>query len=457
MSAELDALKKRFSGEITTRDDASYDDARRVWNGMIDKRPAAVARPANVEDVSAAVVFARDNDMLLAVRCGAHSGPGFSTCDGGLVIDLRSMNEVRVDPDKRIATVAGGAMLGDLDKASQEHRLATTAGVVSHTGVAGLTLGGGIGRTHRKYGLSIDNLNAVEIVTASGEHVRASEDENQELFWGLRGAGHNFGVATSFEFRLHPLGPNVLAGMAVYPIESAFEAIAAWRDWVPTLDDDVISAAQIMTVPAGMPFSPDVHGMKAVVMVGMHIDGDASPALLEPLASFGNPAFKLLAPMPYLFLQSSGDEAYAWGRRNYVKGGLAHELSDALIKTALEAVATSTSPRAEIDFLLMGGYTSRVPEDATAFSGRSAFAITNVENQWTDPADDVQQISWTKQSFEEVSQHLGNANYVNLIENPGEDLRPVYGDAKYERLVDLKTKYDPTNLFRLNQNIPPRS
>jgi FAD/FMN-containing dehydrogenase len=348
-------------------------------------------------------------------------------------------------------------MLGDLDRATQAHGLATTAGVVSHTGVGGLTLGGGIGRLHRKYGLSIDNLRAVEVVTASGELVRASDDENEELFWGLRGAGHNFGVATSFEFRVHPLGPNVLAAMAVYPIETAFDVIAAWREWAPTLDDELITAAQIMTVPAGMPFAPEVHGIKAVVVVAMHTDGDASPTLVEPIAKLGKPAFNLVAPMPYLFLQTSGDEAYAWGRRNYVKGGLAHEISDELIKTALEAVATSTSPRAEIDFLLMGGYTSRVPEDATAFSGRSAMAITNVENQWTDPADDAREIAWTRESFREVSEHLGDANYVNLVENPGEDLRPVYGDKKYERLVDLKTKYDPTNLFRLNQNIPPRS
>jgi FAD/FMN-containing dehydrogenase len=328
---------------------------------------------------------------------------------------------------------------------------------VSHTGVAGLTLGGGVGRLHRKHGLAIDNLIAVEVVTASGELVRASKDENPELFWGLRGAGHNFGVATAFEFRLHPLGPNVLAGMAVYPLESAFEVIAGWREWAGTLDDERITGVQLLTVPASMPFPPEVHGMKAAVIIAMNVDGEAQASSLEPVASFGSPAFSFVVPMPYLFLQSSADEAYAWDRRNYVKGGIAHELSDALVKTAVEAVAEGPSPRAEIDFLQMGGAIARVPEDATAFSGRDGAFLANVENQWTDPADDARQVAWTRQSFRDVSAHLGSANYVNLIEETGQDLRPVYGNAKYERLLDLKTKYDPTNLFRLNQNIPPRS
>jgi FAD/FMN-containing dehydrogenase len=454
-NGQLDILRKTFAGEIVTPDADGYDTARRVWNGMIDRRPGAIARATSVDDVIAAVEFARDHDALLAVRCGGHSGPGFSTCDGGLVLDLGLMNSVAVDPDRRTATVAGGALLGDLDRASAEHGLATTAGVVSHTGVGGLTLGGGLGRLHRKYGLTIDNLLSCEVVTASGEIVRADAKENAELFWGLRGAGHNFGVVTSFEFRLHPHGPNVLGAMAFYPLEQASEALARYRAWAAALDDDRISGVQLGTIPASMPFPEEIHGKKGALVIGLHVDGDAPASSLEAIAGFGTPAFTMNMPIPYVMLQAMSDEAYAHGKRAYVKGGLMTELSDATVDTALAAIAGTDLDGSAVAFLQMGGAIARVPEDATAFSGRSSAFALNIEIVWTDATQDSAYRDWTRATHESLSPALVAANYVNLVEDAGADMRPVYGDAKYDRLVALKRTWDPGNLFRLNQNIAP--
>jgi FAD/FMN-containing dehydrogenase len=452
----LDTLRAQFRGPIITPEDAGYDDARRVWNGMIDKRPSAVARATGVDDVVAAVTFAREHDVLLAVRCGAHSGPGFSTCDDGLVLDLSGMNEVRVDADRRTATVAGGALLGDLDKATQAHGLATTVGVVGHTGVAGLTLGGGLGRLQRKHGLTIDNLLSVDVVTAGGDRVRASEDSNQELFWGMRGAGHNFGVVTSFEFRLHPVGPNVLAGMALYPIEQALDVAGAYRAWAASITDDIISAYVLVTVPGSPPFPPELAGMKAVQIVSMHVDGDpARSDELRPITTLGSPLFEMIAPLPYLMLQTMTDDAYAWGQRNYVKGGFVSELSEAVLEIAVKAVSNASSARANVGFLQMGGAVARVPDEATAFTGRTAAFITGVENVWTDPADDSREAGWTRDTHAALASHFIAGNWVNIVEDPAADSRTIYGEEKFARLQALKTQYDPTNLFRLNQNIPP--
>ncbi|MCA1832688.1 MAG: FAD-binding oxidoreductase [Actinobacteria bacterium] len=452
----LDVLRKQFSGEIVDQDHADYDAARRVWNGMIDRRPAAVARASSVEDVVAAVTFARERDVLLSVRCGAHSGPGFSTCDGGLVLDLRAMKEVRVDPDRRTATVAGGALLGDLDRASQAHGLATTAGVVSHTGVAGLTLGGGFGRLQRKHGLTIDNLLSVEVVTAAGEILRASEDENTELFWGLRGAGHNFGVATSFEFRLHPVGPNVLAGMAAYPIEQSDDIVGAYRQWSASLGDDIISGISFMTMPPSMPFPSEIAGRKVVQVIAMHVDGDPDrSAELEPVTKFASPLFEMIVPLPYVMLQAMADDAFAWGQRNYVKGGYLTELGDDVAELAAAAVTNAPGPRADVAFLQMGGAIGRVPEDATAFTGRNAAFLANIENVWTDPNEDARHAAWTRETNDALSKHFTAGNYVNIVEDPDADSRAIYGGPKYARLRALKKQYDPTNLFRLNQNIVP--
>ena len=450
----LDELASKVSAIITPADNA-YDDARKVWNAMIDKRPAAIVKASSVADVVAAVNIARDAGALLAVRCGAHSGPGFSTCDGGIVLDLSPMNSVRVDPKQRTAVVAGGALLGDLDRASQEHHLATTVGVVSHTGVGGLTLGGGMGRLQRKYGLTIDNLLACDVVTAAGDIVRASADENPELFWGLRGAGHNFGVVTSFEFQLHPVGPNVLAGLAVYPIEQAVDAAGHYRDWAGLLDDDVISGLQFTTIPESMPFTPEIYGMKALIVISMHVDGNTSPDVLAPITSFGTPAHQMIVPLPYLMLQSMADDAFGWGQRGYVKGGLLPDLTDSAVKVAVEAIQSAPGPHADVAFLQFGGAIARVPEDATAFSGRGAGFVGNVETMWSDPADDNAHMSWTKDSFGALTPYMEAANYVNLVEEPDADLHGVYGNAKYDRLVALKRHWDPGNLFRLNQNIAP--
>jgi FAD/FMN-containing dehydrogenase len=368
----LAAFREGFRGRVVLPGDPDYDRARAVWNATADARPALVAHCAGPDDVVAAVRFARERDLLVAVRGGGHSYPGFSTCDGGMVIDLSPMDRVEVDPGRRVATAAGGALLGELDRQAQAFGLACPTGHVSHTGVGGLTLGGGVGRLSRRHGLTLDNLRAVELVTADGRRVRADADKEPELFWGLRGAGANFGIATSFELGLHPVGPAVLAGIAVYPIERAREVAAAFTAAMAAAPDEVTAGMGWFVAPTGPPFPAAVAG-RPVVMVNATHAGPPGTAErdLAPLRALG-PVLDSFAPRPYLELQAESDHHYRWGRRNYWKGLLLEALAPEAVDQIGALLAAAPGPDCGVGLLSLGGAFGRVPEDATAFSGRNA-------------------------------------------------------------------------------------
>jgi FAD/FMN-containing dehydrogenase len=441
----LSSFRETFGGEIVLPDDPGYDRARAVWNGMADRRPALVVRPMHVDDVISAVRFAREEELMIAVRCGGHSIPGLSTCDDGIVIDLSRMRSVEVDPERRVARISGGSLLGDLDGAAQEHGLVCPVGVVSHTGVAGLTLGGGMGRLQRKHGLTIDNLLAVELVLADGRLVRASEDEHPELFWGLRGAGSNFGIATWFEFRLHPLDHAITYGTVTHPLGRARELAALWRDLAENGPDELF-------------LSFGVTNEDEAYLTALHSGPPARAERdLANLRAFGPPVSDSIKAMTYLETQHLADEAQEWGHRFYMKSAFLPALPDAAV-----AVLVEHAPRApdgtECGFSTWawGRRIADVPEDGTAFTGRNAAAWLAAEAMWDDPALDEQCRSWAREALADLAPFASDGRYVNDVAEVGADLaRTVYGDAKYERLVALKREWDPDNVFRLNQNIQP--
>ena len=445
-----DALPGTFAGEVILPGEPGYDAARAVWNGMVDRRPAIVVRPEGSSDVAAAVRFARDRDLLIAVRGGGHSIPGLSTCDGGIVIDLSRLRGVAIDSMRRTARVAGGSLLGELDDAAQAFGLVCPVGVVSHTGVGGLTLGGGMGRLQRKLGYTIDNLFAVELVTADAHIVRASEDENPELLWGLRGAGANFGVATAFEFRLHPLDPVVTFGAVVHPLERATELAALYRHLAETSSDELwLSFGIGLSDPDSQP----------VTKVSVHHCGtiaDAERDLAE-LRAFGPPAADSIAAMPYLDVQHLNDDAMDWGHRFYMKSAFLPALPDAVVERCVEhAGRVPTGADGSFSFWSCGRATAAVPEAATAFTGRAAAVWAAVEIQWDDPALDDECRSWVRAATADIEPHALAGRYVNDEADAEAGLaRAIYGEAKYERLVTLKRAWDPENVFRLNQNIAP--
>jgi FAD/FMN-containing dehydrogenase len=449
--AALASFSEAFEGEIILPGSAGYDAARLVWNGMIDRRPAVVARAAGVEDVRRTLRFAREQELPIAVRCGGHSLAGFSTCDGGVVLDLSLMRDVHVDTARRTARVAGGTLLSQLDEAAQAHGLVCPVGVVGHTGVAGLTLGGGMGRLQRHFGFSIDNLRSVELVTSDDRVLTVSEDEEPELFWGIRGAGANFGVVTSFEFDLHELGPVITQGVVDYPADRGHEIAARVREYLATAPDEVMVSFGVTMGTAED--GEDLAG-RPVVFVGATHSGrmDDAEEALRPLRDLG-PVVDTFRQVPYLELQTSGDEDMAWGKRFYMKGGFLAELSDGFVDAA---VAHATTSRGAVTLWAQGGAISRIPEDAMAFTGREAPFWLGVEADWDDPADDHALIEWGRTTMSALEPFTAAGHYVNDVIETGRDVvRGVYGDAKYERLVGLKRAFDPDNVFRLNQNIEP--
>jgi FAD/FMN-containing dehydrogenase len=450
-AAALAAFQDGFLGEVVIRDNPGYEAARVVWNGMIDRRPAFVARCAGVEDVRRTVRFAREQELPVAVRCGGHSLGGFSTCDDGVVLDLSLMRDVHVDPMRRTARVAGGALLSQLDAAAQAHGLVCPVGVVGHTGVAGLTLGGGMGRLQRRFGFSIDNLRSVELVTADDRVLTVSEDEEPALFWGIRGAGANFGVVTSFEFELHELGPVVTQGFVDYPAERGHEVAARVREYLETAPDEVF-------VSFGVAIGTEDDGVdmigRPVPYIGATYSGpvDGAEEVLRPLRDLG-PLVDTFRQVPYLVLQTANDEEMSWGKRFYMKGGFLAELSDDFVDAALANVSTS---HGAITLWAQGGAISRVPEDSMAFTGREAAFWLGVEAEWDDPAEDAAMIDWGRTTMAALEPFTAAGHYVNDVVETGRDVvRSVYGEAKYERLVGLKRAFDPDNVFRLNQNIEP--
>jgi FAD/FMN-containing dehydrogenase len=447
---------KDFEGEILAPGDRDYDGARRIWNAMIDKRPAIIARAATTADVVRGVSFARDNGLVLAVRGGGHNIAGNAVCDDGLVLDLSRMKAARVDAGRRRATIQGGATLADLDAATQAHGLATPVGVNSTTGIAGLTLGGGFGWLSRKYGMTVDNLESAEVVTAAGEVVRASASERPDLFWGLRGGGGNFGVVTRFEFRLHPVGPDVLTGLIVYPFAEARSVLQQYRAFIATAPDELTVWAILRKAPP-LPFLPArVHGTEIVVLALIHAgDPGEGTRLIEPLRRFGTPVGEHVGIQPYAAWQQAFDPLLTAGARNYWKSHNFAALEDGLFDTVLAAAGRLPSPQCEIFIAAVGGATARPAPDSAAYAQRDARFVMNVHGRWEDPEDDKRGIGWARDFFRAAAPYASGGVYVNFLgADEGERVRAAYG-PNYDRLARLKREYDPDNLFRMNQNIEP--
>jgi FAD/FMN-containing dehydrogenase len=450
------ALSGVFAGELVGPHDESYESARRVWNGMVDRRPELIARCAGEDDVVAALGFAREHGLAVAVRGGGHNVAGNAVCDGGVVIDLSALKAIAVDAERRTARVQPGVLLGELDRATEEVGLATPTGNVSMTGVAGLTLGGGLGWIARKHGPACDNLLAATVVTADGRRVTASPDENPELLWGLRGGGGNFGVVTSFQYRLHPVGPQVIAGGVLHAFTDAPEVFPFFAEFVATAPDELSVTASTFRAPPGMPIAPAMVGelvtMLAVCWVG---DLDAGERALRPLREFGRPLADLVAPMPYTTLQSFSDAAYPSGQRNYWKSHYVDAITDDVVATLVEHAPWMGSPLSSFYFQHLGGAIARPGIDAAAFGHRHAgfdFAILTV---WQDRAEDDEHVAWARAFADAMAPHATGV-YVNNLGVEGADrVRAAYAPATYERLVALKDAYDPGNVFRLNQNIAP--
>jgi FAD/FMN-containing dehydrogenase len=451
-------LRAGFQGAVLEPGDAGYDDARRIWNGAIDRRPACVARCAGVADVVAAVRFARERDLRVAVRGGGHGVAGHAVCDGGLVIDLSAMTGIRVDPRTRSARAEGGVLWGELDRATQRFGLATVGGIVTHTGVAGLTLGGGLGWLMRKHGATVDNVLSVGLVTADGELLTASAAEHEELFWGIRGAGANFGIVNEFEYRLHPVGPSVLAGPIFYALEDAPEVLRGYRDVVAAAPDELTTIVNLRLAPALPSLPVEVHG-KPIVMVGACYAGppEDGAGVVAPLRELARPIADRLEPKPYLELQSMFDPFVPHGWHYHWKSLELPPLTDAAIDTLVEHAAAMTSPRSYCIVFQLGGALGRVDAQATAFAQRGATHNVNINAVWTPEDRDAElHIAWARAFFDAMQPHARGGVYVNFLGDEGPDrVRAAYGPANHDRLLALKRAYDPTNFLRLNHNIDP--
>jgi FAD/FMN-containing dehydrogenase len=454
--ANVTALRAAFDGELILPGDPDYDRARVVWNGIADRHPAIIARCTGTPDVIAALRFAREHELRVAVRGGGHSVAGFSTCDGGMVIDLSPMRDVSIDPKLRIARVEGGALLGQLDEAAQAFGLACPVGVVAHTGVAGLTLGGGMGRLQRRYGFTIDNLLSVDIVTADGKTLHVSDAENADLFWGIRGAGANFGVVTSFEFRLHPAGPAVVQGMVAHPAERAREAAALFADFVASAPDEVMVSLGFARATGEAPFSPEMANRPVVMIAATHSGSpEAAERDLKPLREGLEPIVDTFATKSYLTLQKMFDEEMGWGKRFYMKSAYMPALPGEAVDLCVEHLADPPGD-CSIGLWAQGGAIARVPDEAMAFTGHKAALWVGAEALWQDPRQDDAHIAWGRAAMSALKPFTGTGQYVNDVVESGDDVvRAIYGDTKYQRLRALKRAYDPDNVFRLNQNIRP--
>lgn len=452
-----DSLSRQLSGDVIVPGGPGYDEARQVFNAMIDRRPAVIARCTTSADVAAAVNAAREHGLVVAVRCGGHSFSGLSTCDDGMVIDLGGLRSMTVDVPSRTARAGGGLRWGEFDAATQAHGLHTPGGRVTTTGVGGFTTGGGYGWTSSRYGLACDNLLSAEVVLADGSIVRASEEEHADLFWGIRGGSGNFGIVTGFEFRLHELGPVVLAGLAMFPMSRAAQVLPAWRDWADAAPDELSTGCAVITAPPE-PFVPaELHG-KPVLGIPVLWVGDpgAGAGAVQYLRSL-NPAVDHIGPMPYTAFQAALDPLAPWGFRSYARGEYMREFSDAAIGTFLrhaEDLAVAGAPLSQLVVFRIGQGIGRVPDEATAFSHRDARYLFHPITVWSDPADDGKLIAASRAFAAAMRPFSTGAAYLNFTPE-GDRVREAYGDATYRRLVAVKNRYDPANLFRLNQNIAP--
>jgi FAD/FMN-containing dehydrogenase len=455
-SVQLARLRDSFGGEIVTPADESYDEARRLWNAMHDRRPAVIVRPESADQVATAIRFARDHDLALAVRSGGHSGPGHSSCDGGLVVDLSRMRGVTVDANRRTARANGGALLGELDVAAQAHGLVCPVGVIGHTGVAGLTLGGGVGRLQRQFGLTIDNLRAVELVTADGRLVRASETEEPDLFWGIRGAGWNFGIVTAFEFGLHPFGPELHRGVRIYPASAVREVFDLFRDYAAAAPDTVSAIFGINLAEPAADYPESVAGQPVVIAAFNHSGAaEAVEADTAGLRRGPEPVSVSGGSQPYLDVQTAHDLALGWGRRSFIKSLYANDVRAEALDQLVQHVASGPA-EASFSVTAQGGAIARVDEEATAFSGRGAAFDLSADTAWDEAADDDLNRDWVRKAIAivEPDATVGRYSNGNSDEGPAET-RAFYGDAKIARLAQLKRAWDPENVFHLNPNIAP--
>jgi FAD/FMN-containing dehydrogenase len=446
-----------FSGTVICPEEAGYDAARAIWNAMHDRRPALIARPQSARDVAAAIRYASAEGLLVAVRAGGHSMPGHSVCDDGIVIDLRALSDVRVDPDARRATVGGGTLLGEVDRATQEHGLVLPAGVVSHTGAGGLTLGGGVGRLMRRYGLTIDSLRSAEVVTADGQILRASPDEHADLFWALRGGGGNFGVVSEFEFGLHELS-ELLILATFHPLAQARTVIERGRrEMADPLARDELLWTSFLRRANDVPWMPpELVGQHGIMsLVEWSGEPEEGRAVLAKIRDELRPAASDLSVLPFLFMQTVTDDLFAHGLRTYIKAGFADDLPDGLIGALLERAALIQSPISQVELLALGGAIARVEADATAFPFRQARWLINIPATWRDAGDDEREIAWARATHAAVKPYLSEGTYVNFMGDDEDDAAAGAYGRTLERLRKVKAIYDPDNLFRLNQNIAP--
>ncbi len=455
--ATVDELKTSLRGDLLQPGDPGYDEARKVWNAMIDRRPALIARCAGATDAIKALAFAREHGIAVAVRGGGHNIAGNAVCDDGLVIDLSAMKSVRVDPEARRAWVEPGATLGAFDQEAQQFALATALGINSTTGVAGLTLGGGFGWLSRKYGMTVDNLISADVVTADGKLLRASERQNADLFWGIRGGGGNFGIVTSFEFQLHPLGPEVLSGLIVFPFDQAKSVLTQYRDFAGSMPDE-LNVWMVARQAPPLPFLPaEVHG-KEIVALAVFYAGDVATGekLIEPLRSFGTPHGEHIGAQPYTAFQQAFDPLLTPGARNYWKSHNFTELNDEALDVIIEYAGKLPSPHCEIFVGALGGQAGRVAPDAMAYSHRDTEFVMNVHGRWETAQEDERGIAWAREFFAKAAPHAAGGVYVNFMtEEETDRIGAAYG-SNYDRMVELKNKFDPENVFRLNQNIKPK-
>jgi FAD/FMN-containing dehydrogenase len=452
----MDALRDGVDGAVLLPGDAGYDDARTIWNAMVDKRPGAVVRCATAADVARAVGFAAEHHLLLAIKGGGHNIAGNAVCDGGLMLDLSPMKTVEVDPDARTARVQPGARLADVDAATQAHGLAVPLGINSTTGIAGLTLGGGFGWLSRKYGLTIDSLEGADIVTPDGQSRRASAAENPELFWAIRGGGGNFGVVTSFDFKLHEVGPEVLSGLVVHPLAAAPDLMRDYRRLAAAMPDE-LTVWVVMRKAPPLPFLPEEwHGREVLVFAACYA-GDMAEGeqALAPLRALGEPIADVIGPHPYAGWQQAFDPLLTEGARNYWKSHNFDAIDDGLIDVLLEAIGRLPGPECEVFIGQLGGATMRRDPAATAFAHRQASFVMNVHTRWQDPARDTPCIAWARELFDRTARFATGGVYVNFM--PEDETGRVKGafGASYDRLARIKAAVDPGNLLRMNMNIRP--
>jgi FAD/FMN-containing dehydrogenase len=453
---KIEKLKNIIAGRLVVSSDTDYDDVRAIWNAMIDRRPAVIVQCANAADVKHALTFAKENGLEISIRGAGHNIAGSSLIDEGLVIDFSKMTAVRVDPDKKRAYAEPGATLGDFDKATQEHGLATPLGINSTTGVAGLTLGGGIGWLTRKYGMTVDNLISVNVITADGKELRANENENPDLFWAIRGGGGNFGIVTEFEFNLHPVGPEVLAGIIVFPLAQAKKVLIQYREFAETAPEELNVWAVLRHAPP-LPFLPEnVHGTEVLVLAVCYAgDIKEGEKLIQPLHSFGDPHGVHVGAQPYADWQKAFDPLLTPGARNYWKTHNFINLSDDVLEKMIEYAGKMPSNQCEIFIALIDGAANRVSADDMAYGNRDVRFVLNVHGRWDSPGDDESGVSWAREFYKASAPYASSGAYVNFMtDEEGDRVASAYG-TNYKRLVKIKSKYDPENLFHLNQNIKP--